>query len=38
MTPGLPTLTGAHLLMLLAKMLAVIGFTWTANLVILYAC
>ncbi len=38
MFSSLPTLAGAHWLVLLVKTLAAFGFIWTANLVILYAC
>ena len=38
MLPGLPTLAGSHWFVLVIKTLAALGFIWTANLVILYAC
>ena len=38
MLSGLPTLAGAHWLVLVLKTLAAFGFILTANLVILYAC
>jgi len=38
MFPGLPTLAGSHWLLLALKTLAALGFIWSANLVILYAC
>jgi hypothetical protein len=38
MLPDLPTLAGAHWLVLAVKTLAALGFICAANLVILYAC
>jgi hypothetical protein len=38
MLSGLPTLAGAHWIVVIVKTLAAFGFIWTANLVILYAC
>ncbi len=37
MLPSLPTLTGAHWLLLAVKTLGALGFMWAANFVILYA-
>jgi hypothetical protein len=38
MLPGLPTLAASHWVVLALKTLAALGFIWSANLVILYAC
>jgi hypothetical protein len=38
MLPGLPTLAVSHWLALVLKTLAALGFIWSANFVILYAC
>ena len=38
MLPGLPTLAASHWVVLAFKTLAALGFIWSANLVILYAC
>jgi hypothetical protein len=35
---GLPTLAAPHWLALVLKTLAAVGFIWSANFVILYAC
>jgi hypothetical protein len=38
MLPVWPTLAGSHWLALALKALAALGFIWSANFVILYAC
>ena len=38
MLPGLPAFAASHWLVLALKTLAALGFIWSANLVILYAC
>jgi hypothetical protein len=38
MLPALPLIAAPHWLMLVFKTLAALGFIWSANFVVLYAC